>query len=78
MNTKKVNRMSSMFYNCKSLKEIDVKDFNTENVEDMRIIFANCRDLKRLDLSNFNTRNVEPNCLYEMLSNLVGLVSVKF
>ena len=73
MNTKKVKRMSMMFYNCKSLKEIDVKNFNTENVEDMISMFANCRDLKKLDLSNFNTRNVEPNCLYEMLSNLVGL-----
>ena len=50
--------MSYMFYDCKSLIELDVSNFNTSNVKNMTYMFAYCYDLTSLDVSNFNTSNV--------------------
>ena len=47
-----------MFRNCKSLKSIDLSNFNTQNVNNMRGMFHGCRYLSNIDLSNFNTQNV--------------------
>ena len=50
--------MSYMFYNCSSLIELDLSNFNTNNVINMSYIFFDCSSLKELNLSNFNTNNV--------------------
>ena len=47
-----------MFYNCSSLKELDLSNFNTNNVINMSYMFFDCSSLKELNLSNFNTNNV--------------------
>ena len=47
-----------MFYNCTSLKSLNLSNFNTKNVTDMYRMFYNCSSLISLDLSNFNTNNV--------------------
>ena len=47
-----------MFWNCTSLKDINVINFNTQNVWDMSFMFYRCQNVERLDLSNFNTSNV--------------------
>ncbi len=47
-----------MFWNCISLKDINVSNFNTQNVWDMSFMFYRCQSVERLDLSNFNTSNV--------------------
>ena len=47
-----------MFYECSSLKELNLSKFNTENVEDMSSMFNECSSLEVLNLSNFNTENV--------------------
>ena len=57
-NTQNITNMKSMFYNCKSLTNLDLSNFNTQNVTDMRSMFYNCKSLTSLDLSNFNTQNV--------------------
>ena len=49
---------SFMFYNCSSLKSIDLSSFNTNNVTNMSYMFYNCFSLKSIDLSLFNTNNV--------------------
>ena len=49
---------SLMFYKCKSLKNIDLSNFNTQNVTNMRYMFSYCSSLTNIDLSNFNTQNV--------------------
>ena len=47
-----------MFFQCSSLKELNLSNFNTYNVTDMSYMFYYCSSLKELNLSNFNTINV--------------------
>ena len=56
-----IRDMSSMFYNCSSLIEIDDKPWNTENVEDMNFMFFNCNLLTYLPnyISKWDTKNVK-------------------
>ena len=50
--------MSFMFYNCSSLKGLNLSNFNTNNVDNMSNMFYGCSSLKELNASNFNTNNV--------------------
>ena len=50
--------MSYMFYECKSLNELNLSNFNTNNVINMEYMFCGCSSLQELNLSNFNTSNV--------------------
>ena len=56
--TSNVTNMSFMFFNCFSLKELDLSNFNTSSVTTMQSMFAGCHSLTNLDLGNFNTSNV--------------------
>ena len=56
--TSKVTNMSYMFYNCKSLKKLDVSGFDTSKVTDMHNMFSYCSNLKELDVSGFDTSKV--------------------
>ena len=47
-----------MFYNCESLTQLDLSNFNTSNVVNMSEMFAGCSKLIQLDLSNFDTKRV--------------------
>ena len=47
-----------MFYNCNSLTNLNLSNFNTQNVTNMSGMFSNCKSLTNLNLSNFNTQNV--------------------
>ena len=47
-----------MFYNCNSLINLDLSNFNTQDVADMSYMFYWCKSLTILNLSNFNTQNV--------------------
>ena len=48
LNTSEVKDMSYMFYDCKALTSLDLKNFNTQNVTDMNSMFAKCGALKSL------------------------------
>ena len=50
--------MRFMFYECNSLANIDLSNFNTQKVTDMSHMFYECSSLKDLNLSHFNTQNV--------------------
>ena len=50
--------MSKMFYNCKSLKNLNLSNFDTKNVTDMSKMFYGCKSLNNLDLTNFDTKKV--------------------
>ena len=63
--TDKCEDMYFMFYNCSSLKEINLKYFETSNVTDMRCMFSNCSSLKYLDLSSFDISKSK-DCNYMM------------
>ena len=54
LNTSKVTNMEGMFYNCSSLKSLDVSNLSTSNVANMSSMFEGCSNLVSLDLENFN------------------------
>lgn len=47
-----------MFYNCSSLTQLDLRNFDTSQVTNMIGMFKGCKFLTWLDLSNFDTSNV--------------------
>ena len=48
--------MKKMFYECSSLENLDISNFNTSNVTDMGYMFYWCSSLKKLEIGeNFNT-----------------------
>ena len=58
LDTSKVTDMSSMFYDCLYLTNLDVNHFDTSQVTDMSDMFGYCTSLINLDLSNFDTSQV--------------------
>ena len=53
-----IKNLSFLFYECSSLKEINLSSFNTNNVTNMSHMFNGCSSLKEINLSSFNTNNV--------------------
>ena len=47
-----------MFYDCRSLRELDFSTLDTSSVKDMEGMFYGCSSLAALDLSAFDTSNV--------------------
>ena len=39
--------MSHMFHNCKSLKELNIFNFNIDEVENINYMFYKCESLKK-------------------------------
>lgn len=56
--TSKVNNMSSMFYGCSLLENLDLSSFDTSNVTSMFHMFNECTNLIDLNLCSFDTTNV--------------------
>ncbi len=56
--TSNVTNMSSMFYLCTNLTELDLSDFDTSKVTNMNSMFGECHNLIRLNVNNFDTSNV--------------------
>ena len=50
--------MGNMFWECESLTNLNLSNFNTQNVKDIRSMFSYCKSLINLNLSYFNTKNV--------------------
>ena len=66
--------MTGMFFECSSLKEINLSNFNTNNVTNMSYMFSECSSLKDLNLSNFNTTNVtNMNYMFDRCSDELKL-----
>ena len=42
--------MSGMFYECSSLKELNLSNFNTNNVTNMSHMFYGCSSLKEINI----------------------------
>ena len=53
--TDKCTNMKTMFYNCSSLRSIDMNVLDTSKVTDMNGMFYNCSSLESLDMSKCNT-----------------------
>lgn len=54
-----LERLSSLFFNCKSLEEINISTWNTSKIKDMENTFGLCSNLKKIhgviDLSSIET-----------------------
>ncbi|MDE6196202.1 MAG: DUF285 domain-containing protein, partial [Erysipelotrichaceae bacterium] len=50
--------MKYMFYNCRSLKELDLRTFNTSNVTTMELMFADCNSLTTIYADEWDTAKV--------------------
>ena len=72
--TSDVKTMSYMFYNCTSIKKLDLTNFNTIQTTHLNNMFATCTNLKEIDLSSFNTKNVINMAhLFNKCSNISNL-----
>ena len=45
--------MNYMFYECKSLTNINLSNFDTKNITEMICMFYGCKSLTNINLSNF-------------------------
>ena len=59
LNTSEVTNMNMMFYDCSSLKYIDLSNFSTDNAEEMSMMFFLCSSLGEINISHFNTSKVK-------------------
>ena len=53
-----LNSTKRLFSQCKTIREIDLTNFDTSLVTDMTFMFDDCIELKSIHLSNLNTSNV--------------------
>jgi len=66
---------SYIFYNCNSLTNLNLSNFNATNVIDMSSMFNFCKSLTNLDLSNFNTTTNVTHMSF-MFSNCESLTNL--
>ena len=59
LNTDKVDNMSYMFYQCISLEELNIDNFDTINVKDMKGIFCECKRLGEIKINYLNLNNIK-------------------
>ena len=53
--------MRSMFRDCKSLKNIDLSNFNTKNTKEIDDMLFGYESLIKINLTNFNIQKVKIN-----------------
>ena len=69
-----VKKMNRMFYNCESLKRVDLSNINTKNVDDMNYMFHQCLELDSIDLSKVESSNV--NDISNIFENCISLKNI--
>ena len=69
--TSNVTNMADMFYNCTSLTQLDLSNWDTSSVTNISGVFANCSQLTQLDASNWDTSSVRS--VYNMFYNCSSL-----
>ena len=71
--------MSRMFYNCQSLKYLDLSALDTSETLNMDYAFYNCTSLEKLEISQFETRNAKDiKSMFNDCSSLKSLVLTNF
>ena len=77
--TDKVQSMYKMFYNCKSLHELDISNFKTDNCQSLGEMFTYCENIQYLDVTNFNTINVkEMNSMFKGCLKLTSINGLEY
>ena len=54
----KVTNMKGMFYNCRSLTELNISNWDVSKVTNMKGMFYKCSSLTELNISNWDVSNV--------------------
>lgn len=80
LDTKNMTYTSSMFNNCKALKQLNLRNFIKSNVKNISSMFSNCDALKTIDISGWDTSNVTNIAyLFNNCSNLtIDISKLKF
>ena len=69
-----IRKINYIFYECSSLTNINLSNFNTNNVTNMSCMFLGCSSLKDINISKFNTNNVtNMSCMFFGCSSLIEL-----
>lgn len=58
LDTKNMTSTSSMFSDCKALKQLNLRNFIKSNIKNISAMFSNCDALKTIDISGWDTSNV--------------------
>ena len=53
-NTSNIENMSRLFFDCKSITELDLNGFESNNLNNINSMFYGCDNLEKLDLTGFN------------------------
>ena len=76
---KNITKTDFMFFDCSSLTNINLSNFNTQNITNMCFMFYNCSSLTNIDLSNFNTQNVtDTSDMFYFCSSLTNIDLLNF
>ena len=69
-----LTKTNFLFYECKSLININLSNFNSQNVTNMNCMFSDCRSLTKINLSNFNTQNInDMSCMFSGCQSLKNI-----
>lgn len=74
LNTSETENMESMFYQCVSLKSLDLSSFNTSKVKNFGGMFVNCLSLTELDITSFSMESA--NTAYAMFAGCSTLENI--
>lgn len=69
-----IKNINRMFYNCQSLKNIDLSNINLLNIENMNYMFYQCLELNSVNLSEIDSSNV--NDVSNMFENCIAINTI--
>ncbi len=70
--------ISWFFYNCTTLINLDLSNFNTEKVTNMAYMFNNCRNLENLGSSTFKTNAQNMEYMFNNCNKITSLTISNF
>ena len=74
LNTSETENMEAMFYQCVSLKSLDLSRFNTSKVKNFGGMFVNCLSLTELDITSFSMESANTaNAMFAGCSTLENI-----
>ena len=73
-NTSKATSFSYLFWDCNSLQNLDISNFDTSTVTDFSYMFSEVSSMTTLDLSHFDTSSAtDMRLMFSRMSNLTSL-----
>jgi surface protein len=69
-----ISSLSSMFYNCSALREMNSAEWNTSNIISFNTMFFSCNSIEYIDASNWNTSLVtDAGSMFRNCSSLIKI-----